>query len=298
MCRFESLKSWRSVLLCSLLSLAPVAASAASELGAAPDRNARLAASNGTNGTAARLVSPGGQHWLTVQTDGNLVLYRGDCAQSPHAGCAVWSSRSAGPVGDYFLAVQNDGNLVVYRGRVAADAPPGAERSAQPVWNSQTSRQRGHYLLTVEDDGNIVLWSGNAPSAHQAVVWSIKPVTTPRAPTTSPTSTPVPATPPAAGPVNLNGSWQNNLLHIWQEDDQVLITASWRRAGGEWVIWRAEGRLQGRSMELPVRYSRMTAGDPAPYRGEFTLSPDGQVIQARYLQNGRVVDVQSYRRDR
>jgi hypothetical protein len=291
-------RSWRIALLWGLLSLASAATLAASGLGAAPDRNARLPASGGTNGTAARLVSPGGQYWLTVQTDGNLVLYRGDCAKSPHAGCAVWSSRSAGPVGDYFLALQNDGNLVVYRGRVAADAPPGAEGSAQPVWNSQTSRQRGHYLLTVEEDGNLVLWSGNAPNARQAVVWSIKPVATPPTHATAPAAAPTQEAQPAAGPVNLNGSWQNNLLHIWQEGDQVLITASWRRAGGEWVIWRAEGRLQGRFMDLPVRYSRMTAGDPAPYRGEFTVSADGQVIQARYMQNGRVVDEQTYRRDR
>lgn len=99
-------------------------------------------------------------------------------------------------------------------------------------------------------------------------------------------------------PVNLNGSWQGNLLHIWQQGNQVLITASWKRANGDWVIWRAEGALEGRRMSLPVRYSRMTAGNPAPYLGEFTVSEDGQVIQARYLQNGRLMDEQTYRRDR
>lgn len=276
-------------------ALLPGLAGAANGLDASPDRNGRLQAAAGTSGTAARLISPGGAYWLTVQTDGNLVLYRGDCASSPSAGCAVWSSRTSGPVGDYYLAVQNDGNLVLYRGRVATDAPPSAENSAAAYWNSHTSRQRGHYGLSVEDDGNVVLWSGTGPGDRRGVVWSIKPVaqvgTTQR--------TPAPVTPTVAPvPVNLNGSWQNNLLHIWQEGTQVLATASWRRAGGEWVIWRGDGRLAGRSVELAIQYSRMTQGDPAPYRGEFDVSDDGNLITARYLQNGRVVDRQTYRRDR
>ena len=49
---------------------------------------------------------------------------------------------------------------------------------------------------------------------------------------------------------------------------------------------------------MAIQYSRMTKGDPAPYRGEFDVSDDGNLITARYLQNGRVVDRQTYRRDR
>jgi hypothetical protein len=266
----------------------PGAATAASTLSASPGRNGRLQASTGINGTAGRLTSPGGAFWLTVQTDGNLVLYRGDCAGSPNAGCAVWTTRTSRDAGDYFLAVQDDGNLVLYRGRVPADAPSGAESTANAGWDTHTSRQRGSYHLSVEDDGNVVLWAGSGPGDRGGVVWSIRPVA-------ASSAAPVAVT---AAPVNLNGSWQNNLLHIWQEGDQVLVTASWKRPNGDWVIWRAEGRFTGRTMSLPVRYSSMTRGGPGNYRGEFAISADGNTINAQYLLDGRVVDRQVYQRDR
>lgn len=141
-----------------------------------------------------------------------------------------------------------------------------------------------------------MVWEGEGPSDRRSVVWSLKAVT---ANSASPGNPQGQRANSPATPLNLNGSWQNNLVHIWQEGDQVLITASWKRAdSGEWVIWRAEGRLTGRTMSLPVRYSSMTNALQGNLRGEFDVSGDGNVINARYTLDGRVIDRQVYHRDR
>jgi len=99
-------------------------------------------------------------------------------------------------------------------------------------------------------------------------------------------------------PLDLNGSWSNNLLHIWHEGDQVLITASWKRDNGVWVIFRAEGKLVGRTMNLPVRYSAMTNAVGGDLRGIFTVADDGNSISAHYTLDGRPYDDRVYQRDR
>lgn len=109
--------------------------------------------------------------------------------------------------------------------------------------------------------------------------------------------TPAPVA-PTSQPINLNGGWQGNLLHIFQEGDQILITASWKQPSGAWVIWRAEGRVTSRRFSLPIRYSSMTAARGSTYQGDFVLSDDGDTLSAQYLQAGQVVDRQVYRRDR
>jgi hypothetical protein len=158
--------------LCMFL---PSLAQCASILNASPDRNGRLQAAAGISGTAARLVSPNGGFWLTVQTDGNLVLYRGNCASNPNPGCAVWSTKTSRAVGDYYLAVQDDGNLVLYRGRVSAGAPSSADNSRNAYWNTRTNRPaKGHYFLSVENDGNVVLREGKSRAERHSVVWSIR----------------------------------------------------------------------------------------------------------------------------
>lgn len=86
--------------------------------------------------------SCGGSYMLAMQTDGNLVMYRGS-----HA---VWSSNTAGKKG-YKAVMQSDGNFVVYDWRGAA------------LWNSQTSGHPGSFL-GVQDDGNVVVYApGNKP---------------------------------------------------------------------------------------------------------------------------------------
>ena len=98
-------------------------------------------------------------------------------------------------------------------------------------------------------------------------------------------------------PLDLNGSWSKRALHIWHEGDQVLITATWKRDNGVWVSFRAEGRLVGRTMNLPVRYSANTNAVGGDLRGIFTVSDDGNTISAHYTLDGRAYDDQVYYRD-
>jgi hypothetical protein len=99
-------------------------------------------------------------------------------------------------------------------------------------------------------------------------------------------------------PLDLNGGWTNNLIHIWHEGDQILITATWKRDNGVWVSLRAEGKLVGRTMNLPVRYSTNTNPVNGDLRGVFTVSEDGNTISAHYTLNGKSYDDRVYTRDK
>lgn len=93
-----------------------------------------------------QLTSPNGRFRLTLQTDGNLVLY-------PATGPALWSTRTAGS-GAVRLVLQPDGNAVLY---------PATGRA---VWSTKTVGTGG-VQLRVQDDANVVLY----PAAGRAV-WS------------------------------------------------------------------------------------------------------------------------------
>jgi hypothetical protein len=81
------------------------------------------------------LESPSKNFRLTMQIDGNLVLYR----QSDRK--ALWASNTASPV--KFCLFQSDGNLVLYT------------TNHQPRWSSNTF---GRNYLRVQDDGNVVIY--------------------------------------------------------------------------------------------------------------------------------------------
>jgi hypothetical protein len=104
-----------------------------------------------------------------------------------------------------------------------------------------------------------------------------------------------PVIPPAA-PLDLNGSWTGG-VHIWQDGAQVLATATWKRDDGKYVIWRGEGSLSGRTVNLAIRYSPMTHGPVPEWRGVFTVSADGNRIDAVYTL-GTTRDVRAYVRER
>lgn len=104
------------------------------------------------------------------------------------------------------------------------------------------------------------------------------------------------STPPVAAPLDLNGSWSGG-LHIWQDGAQVLATATWKRADGKYVIWRGEGKLNGRLVNLAIRYSPMTHGPVPEWRGVLTISLDGNRIDAVYTL-GTTRDERTYLRDR
>jgi CSLREA domain-containing protein len=105
------------------------------------------------------LLSPGHGYQLLYQTDGNLVLYRGD-------GVALWGSGTAGQTADH-VTMQADGNLVIYGPGVAQ-------------WASNTAGNL-NAVLKLQDDGNLVIYT-SAPAAifatNTAQVASLNPVPT------------------------------------------------------------------------------------------------------------------------
>ncbi len=95
------------------------------------------------------VVSCDGRFHLTLQGDGNAVLYA--------AGMALWATGTDCQYGRSF-AMQSDGNLVVY-------ANTGA-----PLWASGTNGHPGA-SLAVQDDGNVVIYdAGKAIWASNTVV--------------------------------------------------------------------------------------------------------------------------------
>jgi hypothetical protein len=110
-----------------------------------------------------KVSSPNGQYVLTMQTDGNLVLYKGNCVGDPN--CAVWNSKTYREQGQYYMAMQEDGNLVIYRGR-----PPA--RTDLHIWASQTYGPIGNYFLSVQDDGDLVIYRGTCLHNNRGPIWS------------------------------------------------------------------------------------------------------------------------------
>jgi hypothetical protein len=91
----------------------------------------------------SELTSRNGTYRLTLQDDGNLVLYKGSNA--------LWSSGTSGKAVKHAI-MQNDGNFVVY----------GYDDKA--VWSSGTNKNPNS-VITLQSDGNLVIYR-NKP------VWS------------------------------------------------------------------------------------------------------------------------------
>ena len=88
------------------------------------------------------VASPDGRLTLTLQGDGNLVLYR-------QGGLPLWSTKTTGAAASHAM-MQQDGNFVLYAGTGAA------------VWNTKTHGHPGAYLA-LQNDGNLVIY---APSGQ------------------------------------------------------------------------------------------------------------------------------------
>lgn len=91
------------------------------------------------------IVSPGGQYYAVVQTDGNFVLYTS--ANRP-----LWASNTVGTGSHDWLVMQSDGNLVLYTS------------ANRPVWASSTNGTGSGDYLNMQTDGNLVVYtSANRP---------------------------------------------------------------------------------------------------------------------------------------
>jgi hypothetical protein len=109
------------------------------------------------------LVSPNGQFFVIMQSDGNLCVYHG---AGPHDNRGhMWSARSdSAGEGSYLTIMQGDGNLCVYRGTV-----PSVEGY---VWSARSdSAGEGSYFTIMQDDGNLCVYRGTVPSV-EGYVWS------------------------------------------------------------------------------------------------------------------------------
>ena len=91
------------------------------------------------------LYSDSGQYRLTVQLDGNMVLYG--------PGGPIWATNTGCYNCGTYLIMQQDGNLVLYTGW------------GQPMWASNSSGSGSRFV--VQDDANLVVYNG----ANQAI-WS------------------------------------------------------------------------------------------------------------------------------
>lgn len=108
------------------------------------------------------LTSTNGALRLTMQGDGNLVLY------AP-GGSARWNTGTNGHAGAGAV-MQGDGNLVVY------------DAGGAPLWHSFAhGGAAGGDRLVLQDDGNLVIYAGGTPTWNSGTFYlpsTIKPGTT------------------------------------------------------------------------------------------------------------------------
>jgi hypothetical protein len=87
-----------------------------------------------------------GRFYLSMQSDGNLVLYEG---LPGHPTTAIWSTGTYG-TGGQRAVMQGDGNFVLY------------DSANRALWSSGTWNNPGAYLA-VQNDGNVVVYKGSTP---------------------------------------------------------------------------------------------------------------------------------------
>jgi hypothetical protein len=94
-----------------------------------------------------------GRFQLTLQTDGNLVLYQWVNGNTPTA--IWWTGTTTAQQQGAIAVMQADGNFVVY------------DNMGAPRWASNTAGHNGAYL-TVQTDGNVVIY----PSGGGNAIWA------------------------------------------------------------------------------------------------------------------------------
>jgi hypothetical protein len=105
-----------------------------------------------------KYTTPDGRTFLTMQSDGNLVLYFAPFGESVWAK-QIWASNTAGHPGAYAV-MRNDGNLVVHSpSPVCLEIPPFAKICTSTLWESNTSGSG--VQAAVQNDGNFVIYDAN-----------------------------------------------------------------------------------------------------------------------------------------
>jgi hypothetical protein len=105
-----------------------------------------------------KYTTPDGRTFLTMQSDGNLVLYFAPFGASVWAR-EIWASNTAGHPGAH-AAMQADGNLVVWASSTdCIQVPFGPKICGYTLWQAQTSGSG--VQAAVQNDGNFVVYAAN-----------------------------------------------------------------------------------------------------------------------------------------
>jgi hypothetical protein len=120
-------------------------------LSAIPSAFAATLGSGQSLQTGQRLQSDNGRYTLSLQSDGNVVLYG-------HHHQAIWATNTPRTNPANF-AMQTDGNLVLYTS------------SGSPIWASNTNNNPGAFLV-VQDDGNLVVYRAGARATPDNALWA------------------------------------------------------------------------------------------------------------------------------
>ena len=106
----------------------------------------------------SKLISPNKKYMLTMQDDGNLVLYKLD--DNGSIADALWNSNTEGNPGSY-LVFQYDSNIVIY-------SPDNV-----PLWESDTNTFGG-VSARIQDDGNFEMYN-----KYDQLLWTTNAIDTP-----------------------------------------------------------------------------------------------------------------------
>lgn len=133
----------------------------------------------GTMRAGEVLVSPSRTHFLSMQHDGNLVVYKGSGPGNSQG--VAWATNKPAAEGA-FLSLGVDGNLCVFKGTVETPtmATPFGAPVKVPTWCSSTAGpgtagDPGRYMLKMQDDGNLCVFSGG-PREFGSALWCTKPL--------------------------------------------------------------------------------------------------------------------------
>jgi len=109
--------------------------------------------------THDHMVSPDGEWDLTLQDDGNLILYK--------AGILQWASGTTGTekkIGGYMLVFEPDSNLAIYRGHT------GTKHGAAVWLTNSVKRPSKAFHAMVENSGKLAIYRGPSPERTEGLV--------------------------------------------------------------------------------------------------------------------------------
>ena len=225
---------------------------------------------NQSLGVNDSLAPADGKTRLTLQADGNLVLYRNDL------GTPIWASGTAGKPADR-LTMQNDGNLVLYEAGGAA------------IWATGTDdnpNTRGSFAVA-QGDGNFVVYD----QAH-APVWA------------SNTNTSWPMVWVNGPTVPINGTgYQQSIAQMFPDGSVSALTHTWSAKDlvgfhASVMVFACDG---DKKLLWPPTPMKMTYGVNGTWMGTHDRRdnwlvgqiPDGVRQQVRYLAVANYYDPQN-----